>query len=38
MGKSKRFNIYDGPVAEQRKVVQSYGEQRQNKMPAGKEC
>lgn len=31
MGKAKRFNIYDGPVAEQRKVVQSYGEQRQNK-------
>lgn len=29
MGKAKRFNPYDSAVAEQRKIVQSYGEARQ---------
>ena len=29
MGKSKRFNVYDEPQANRRKVVQSYGAQRQ---------
>jgi len=30
MGKAKRFNSYDSSVAEQRKLVQSYGQARQN--------
>jgi hypothetical protein len=29
MGKAKRFNSYDAPIAERRKVIQGYGEQRQ---------
>lgn len=29
MGKAKRFNSYDSDVAQQRKIVQSYGEARQ---------
>ena len=30
MGKAKRFNVYDSDIAEKRKVVQSYGQSRQN--------
>jgi len=30
MGKAKRFNSYDSSVAEQRKLIQSYGQARQN--------
>ena len=30
MGKAKRFNSYDSDVAQQRKLIQSYGQQRQN--------
>ncbi len=30
MGKAKRFNAYDGTVAEQRKIIEGFGRQRQS--------